>query len=301
MRISICVICYNYGRFLSDAITSCLYQDGQWDDLEVLVLDDGSTDETPEICARFEHDPRVRISRTENRGFGATLTRGIREAKGDFVFLLDADDRFLPQKLQSISAQITDDTLYVEHPKRVIDASGNPVTNNANQRSGQAAGSTSTIGVRRDAALAMLPVENEIGFHPLKHIGPALLMDQPLVDYRIHGNSMLDRESKGAWYFKLGGMTQRVADRLVALSGQAPTWTSADQLTQVAAHFRMMAAFDWMEAALQERRWLDAYRHAGGYLKHAFAARALNAQVLRHALRVARRKPIPQRSVVSSV
>ena len=88
--ISVVIPCYNQGHFLADAIGSA--KSGAYR-VETIVVDDGSTDETPEVAARF---PGVRYVRQDNRGLAAARNRGLQESSGDLVIFLDADDRLLP-------------------------------------------------------------------------------------------------------------------------------------------------------------------------------------------------------------
>lgn len=90
--ITICVLNYNYARFLADAIDSALAQD--YEHVEVVVVDDGSTDESPEVVARY--GDRVRGLRKENGGQGSAVNAGFAAARGDVVMFLDADDILLP-------------------------------------------------------------------------------------------------------------------------------------------------------------------------------------------------------------
>ena len=95
--VSVVIPAYNYARFLPDAIASSLAQ--HYSPLEVIVVDDGSTDETPAVLARIT-DSRLRVIRQTNSGLSAARNTGIREASHPFVAFLDADDRwaenFLP-------------------------------------------------------------------------------------------------------------------------------------------------------------------------------------------------------------
>ena len=75
LKITCSILCYNYGRYLAQAIESCLNQEQGDYQLEVLVIDDGSTDETPEVCQRYQG--RIRTLRSDNKGFGASLDRAI--------------------------------------------------------------------------------------------------------------------------------------------------------------------------------------------------------------------------------
>lgn len=85
---------YNYGRYLTEAIESALSQDYPPDRLELIVVDDGSTDDTPEIGMRYakESGGRVRYIRQENAGAAAATSRGLQEARGELIAPLDADD-----------------------------------------------------------------------------------------------------------------------------------------------------------------------------------------------------------------
>jgi len=95
--VSVVIPTYNYGRYLGQAIDSALIQASGDLTLEVIVVDDGSTDDTAGVVERF--GSAVRYERQENRGPSAARNRGIAEARGDFVAFLDADDHWLPGKL----------------------------------------------------------------------------------------------------------------------------------------------------------------------------------------------------------
>ncbi len=70
-------------------------------EIEIIVVDDGSTDDTLEVVAEFaRRDSRIRLIRTENAGVGAARNAGIRAARGKFIAPLDADDLWAPEKLE---------------------------------------------------------------------------------------------------------------------------------------------------------------------------------------------------------
>jgi glycosyltransferase involved in cell wall biosynthesis len=95
--VSIVIPAYNQGHYLDAAIRSALGQTHR--DIEVVVVDDGSTDHTREVAAGFS-DPRVKYVYQENRGLAAARNTGIRESRGAYLTFLDSDDLFLPEKVE---------------------------------------------------------------------------------------------------------------------------------------------------------------------------------------------------------
>jgi len=99
--VSVIIPAYNQGRFLGEALDSALGQTHQ--DFEVVVVDDGSTDETPDVV-RSRSDRRIHYLYQDNQGLAAARNTGIRESAGAWLSFLDADDAFLPEKLSSLLA-----------------------------------------------------------------------------------------------------------------------------------------------------------------------------------------------------
>ena len=99
MKVSVVIPVHNGEKYLAQAIESVLGQTHR--DLELLVVDDGSTDVTTAIIRRYAaRDRRVRVLRQENLGVAAAGNRGLREACCEWVARLDADDVFLPEKIE---------------------------------------------------------------------------------------------------------------------------------------------------------------------------------------------------------
>lgn len=94
-RISCVLSVYNGERFLAEALDSILAQSHP--PLEIIVVDDGSTDSTPEVIARY--GGRVRYQRQENAGPAAARNAGLDLAAGELIAFLDADDLWHPEKL----------------------------------------------------------------------------------------------------------------------------------------------------------------------------------------------------------
>jgi glycosyltransferase involved in cell wall biosynthesis len=95
VRASLIIPTFNHARFVGAAIDSALAQTVSA--FEIIVVDDGSTDETPAVLARYA--ARVRVLRQENRGLSAARNAGLAAAHGKFVSFLDADDVMAPTKL----------------------------------------------------------------------------------------------------------------------------------------------------------------------------------------------------------
>jgi len=98
--VSVLTPVYNYGRYLARTLDSALTQDYPADRMEIVIVDDGSTDETPDVIAEYsaEHPDRIRAFRQENQGFIAATNATFREARGELWAFLDSDDIWPPEK-----------------------------------------------------------------------------------------------------------------------------------------------------------------------------------------------------------
>jgi glycosyltransferase involved in cell wall biosynthesis len=119
---------YNAAAFISQALDSVLRQ--TLDSIEVIVIDDGSADDTGAIVDGFvQRDPRVRLFRQENAGVGAARNTGIRHARGRYVAPIDADDIWLADKLKKQVARMEecgDEPGMVYCWSTLIDQAGRP-------------------------------------------------------------------------------------------------------------------------------------------------------------------------------
>jgi GT2 family glycosyltransferase len=98
--VSVIIPAYNYAEFLPMTIASVLAQGWKEEDVEMIVVDDGSTDGTQKMLQRFRH-PSLRYLRQDNAGLAAARNRGLLEAQGEYVVFLDADDLLVPGYLRS--------------------------------------------------------------------------------------------------------------------------------------------------------------------------------------------------------
>lgn len=98
LLVSVIIPAHNGAKFIGQAIDSALIQDVP---MEILVLDDGSTDDLDEVMAGYASEPRIRYLKNEtNIGVAKTRNRGVSLAKGNYVAFLDADDYWMPGKLK---------------------------------------------------------------------------------------------------------------------------------------------------------------------------------------------------------
>jgi glycosyltransferase involved in cell wall biosynthesis len=120
MSVSVIIPTYNRARFIRDAVESALNQTQPPE--EILVIDDGSTDNTAEILAKYP--PPVRVIRQRNRGRSAARNVGLDQARGETIMFLDSDDILLPTNLERCTAAmransrigvVYSDALIVDH------------------------------------------------------------------------------------------------------------------------------------------------------------------------------------------
>jgi len=95
VSVSLVIATFNHARFVGEALDSALAQTLRA--VEVVVVDDGSTDDTPAVLARY--DGRILVIRQPNRGLAAARNAGLAASRGTYVTFLDADDVLMPTKL----------------------------------------------------------------------------------------------------------------------------------------------------------------------------------------------------------
>ncbi len=122
MRVSIAITSYNYERYLEAAIESALGQ--TYRDVEVVVVDDGSTDGSPAIMRRFAD--RARLLFKQNGGQGSAFNAAFEATTGDAVLFLDSDDVLHPEAVAKAVAAWRPGCAKVHFPLRIIDEHGRP-------------------------------------------------------------------------------------------------------------------------------------------------------------------------------
>lgn len=117
MKVSVIIPTYNQSNFITDAIDSVLRQDFPKDEIETIVVDDGSTDNTKEVINSFKGQG-IKYVYQSNRGKAIATKAGIEAAQGKYIFNLDADDVFLPNKIRKVSDIFEKDQeiIHISHP-----------------------------------------------------------------------------------------------------------------------------------------------------------------------------------------
>lgn len=123
--VSIVTPTYNQADFLPATIESVLEQD--YGPIEYIVIDDGSTDRTPDVLADYRDDDRVTVLRHENRGQTPTINKGWRRSEGDILAWLNSDDTYLPGAVGTAVAELQahPDVGVVHGDSVYIDGAGN--------------------------------------------------------------------------------------------------------------------------------------------------------------------------------
>jgi glycosyltransferase involved in cell wall biosynthesis len=217
--VSVVVATHNQARWLGEAIESVRAQ--SFRDWELVVVDDGSTDDTAAVAARFADDPRIRYLAEPHRERAAARNRGIAATTGRLVAFLDADDVWLPEKLARQVAAIAarPDAVLCYTPARYVDEAGRPLPVRKPPRA--VAGDVfprlvranlfilASVLVRRaclldagcfDATLAVYGCEDWDLWLRLTRRWPVVVVDEELTHYRRHdGNTAWSRVLESAF------------------------------------------------------------------------------------------------------
>jgi glycosyltransferase involved in cell wall biosynthesis len=215
--VSILINNHNYGRFVSQAIESALAQ--TYERIEIVVVDDGSTDDSLEVIGRYSH--HVRVVAKENGGQASAFNAGFAASKGEIICFLDSDDLFIPEKVRCVVESLDrhPQAGWCFHRLRMFGPdTGNRASIKVRSRFGEldgrratAAGkppflptATSGLSFRRDTLTRILPMseliritsDNYIKFVALS-LTKGWMDSQELSLQRIHGDNAYTHRQAG--------------------------------------------------------------------------------------------------------
>jgi glycosyltransferase involved in cell wall biosynthesis len=146
-RVTCVITAYNYGAFVGEAIESALAQDYPSHRLEIVVVDDGSTDDTPAVLERYAD--RVKVIRRPNGGVNAATTTGIEAATGQLITFLDGDDSWPAGRVRVLvdALRRNPQAAVVYGDQEVIDASGAQIAPSLREHGGVLAHSGPAFGL----------------------------------------------------------------------------------------------------------------------------------------------------------
>lgn len=212
VRISVVIPCFNGARFLRQTLESVVRQ--TYRAHEIIVVDDGSTDDSAAIAESF--GPLVRVIRQPNQGESVARNCGIEEACGEWVAFLDADDLWEPEKLERQAPRMSNGAVAVCTGARIRDEEAgrivsdwNPVPESFTEEQMLGAScpcNISSVVVKRTLSIRF-PVwtryaEDALYLLELARLGPMEIVSEPLVIYRRHtkSQSVANRDIETRWH-----------------------------------------------------------------------------------------------------
>jgi glycosyltransferase involved in cell wall biosynthesis len=237
--VTVLIDTYNYGRFIEEAIDSVLLQDFPMEQVQVLVVDDGSTDDTAERVKKY--GSRIEYFYKTNGGQASSLNAGFTRARGKIVVLLDADDYFLQGKLRRVVE------VFQDHPEaglvynglrelhadtgRILDPEFQPVSgflpNDLRKLLTFCAYPTSCLAFRRQAVERVLPIPESLRLQADGYIellcvliAEVVAIPEVLSVYRIHGENLFHADGAG----RTRADQQRRVDSYLRLMREVRNW-----------------------------------------------------------------------------
>jgi len=208
-RVTVLIDTYNYGRFIEEAIDSVVSEDFSEEELEILVVDDGSTDDTEERVKKYGE--RLRYFYKSNGGQASAFNFGFANARGEIVALLDADDRYqkgklsrivreferCPQAVLLVHSRIELNTNTGESRQMAIEAFEGFLPGDRRAALAYELPPTSCIAFRRATFANIFPMPESIKLQADAYLGilgvllgDVILLPEALSLYRIHGGNL---------------------------------------------------------------------------------------------------------------
>jgi glycosyltransferase involved in cell wall biosynthesis len=212
LPISVLIDTYNHERFIEKAINSVLEQGFPVTGREIIVVDDGSTDRTPQIVKRFE--AHLRYIRKENGGQASAFNVGIPECRGEIIAFLDGDDYWLPGKLSrvvdvlaknsavgfvghAIKESLPDGQERISAPAKDEKCRIQSLESARLFRLSKSFLGTSRMTMRAEIARRILPVPEALVFEADEYLftlaaamSEVVILQEPLTCYVIHGSNL---------------------------------------------------------------------------------------------------------------
>jgi glycosyltransferase involved in cell wall biosynthesis len=231
--VTVLIDTYNYGQFIDEAVESALAQEFPREQREILVVDDGSTDDTGERLKKY--GDAIRYVRKPNGGQASAFNLGFAEARGEIIAMLDADDLWLPQKLRRVCETFEKnpgtDMVYhrtylwrgteqTDYDSYFVEVSGRVPESRISLLRYPMVG-TSCLAFRRTALSKLLPVPEALRSQADAYltalfifVAPVAALPEFLAKYRLHGANLFQANEGEA---ARGAIEHRMAMRAVLL------------------------------------------------------------------------------------
>jgi glycosyltransferase involved in cell wall biosynthesis len=299
--VSVLIDTYNHEKFIEQAISSVLEQDFPASDFEIMVVDDGSTDRTPELVKKFA--PRATYLPKQNGGQASAFNYGIPHCRGEIVVFLDGDDWWEPNKLATVVSEFESNPglgavghglyevdeagkrLFLNIPNRRYSCRLQDMEEARNFLELRSFLGTSRLAIRRVVLDRILPVPQNLLVEADEFLATlaaafsgCVVLDQPLTSYRFHSGNQFqyvvgdDRRHKRK-ATSLECLAKDLPSRLRAAGAAKeivefltlPNWIDASRMRLSLGH-----GWPWETVRVERAAFRTAYKRAsiGYYFFH---------------------------------